>query len=291
MNNFSCISRPYGTFGGRKAPLSTDMMSLKGQAPLSTDMMSLKGQATKLLSLVTEYTKEMKFIEKTALLFVFLVVTVTVVGQAADDGRKLTIEAGAELVSSYVWRGMYQAGASIQPSLNLSTNGVTCGVWASTDFSTFLKETDFYLLYEKRGFTIGVIDYWYSIEGMPFFKNGDSHLLEANLGYTFSEKFPLTLEANTVFWGEDDRNAAGKQRYSTYFSASFPFNVKDIDCKAGIGVSPFKGMYCEKMNIPAITLKASKKLLPSSDYSFPVFVELIFSTAQDNVFLVFGMVF
>ena len=31
---FPCISRPYGTFGGRKAPLSTDMMSLKGQATI-----------------------------------------------------------------------------------------------------------------------------------------------------------------------------------------------------------------------------------------------------------------
>ena len=138
---------------------------------------------------------------------------------------------------------------------------------------------------------MGVIDYWCSLEGSPFFKNSDSHLFEANLGYTFSEKFPLTLEANTIFWGDDDQNAAGKQRYSTYFSASFPFNVKDVDCEAGIGVSPWKGMYGEKMNIPAITAKATKKLLPSSAYTFPVFIELIFSPVQDNVFLVFGMVF
>ena len=31
---FPCISRPYGTFGGRKAPLSTNMMSLKGQTTI-----------------------------------------------------------------------------------------------------------------------------------------------------------------------------------------------------------------------------------------------------------------
>ena len=31
---FPCISRPYGRFEGRKATLSTDMMSLKGQATI-----------------------------------------------------------------------------------------------------------------------------------------------------------------------------------------------------------------------------------------------------------------
>ena len=222
---------------------------------------------------------------------ILLTLTVTALGQEEEADEKLSIDAGAELVSSYVWRGMYLAGASIQPSLSLTTKGLTCGVWASADFSTSLKEIDFYLRYETKGFTAGIIDYWCSLEGLPFFKDCNSHLFEASLGYTFSEKCPVTLEANTMFLGDDDKNVAGKQRYSTYFSVSFPFHVKDVDCEAAIGVSPRKGMYGEKFNIPAIMAKATKRLLPSSDYSLPVFVELIFSPVQDNVFLVFGLVF
>jgi hypothetical protein len=88
-----------------------------------------------------------------------------------------------------------------------------------------------------------------------------------------------------------DKDDDDKQRYSTYISASFPFTVKNIDCEASMGVSPWKGMYSDTFNVAAITAKASKKLQFSSGFALPVFVELIFSPAQDNVFLVFGLTF
>ena len=67
--------------------------------------------------------------------------------------------------------------------------------------------------------------------------------------------------------------------------------VKNIDCKAGIGVSPWKGLYSNKFDVASITAKVSRNLPLSSDYAIPVFVELIISPAQDNAFLVFGLTF
>ena len=211
--------------------------------------------------------------------------------QAEQSEKELTIDVGADFVSSYVWRGMYQAGVSIQPALTFSAYGLTIGAWGSTDFSTFSKELDFYLSYELKGFTASLSDYWWNGEGASYFRNAGSHHIEAGLGFTFSEKLPLSLELNTMLSGDEDKDDDDRKYYSTYISASFPFSVRDIDCEAGIGVTPWKGMYSDKFDVVAISAKASKRLQLSPKYALPVFVELIFSPAQDNAFFVFGLKF
>ena len=220
-----------------------------------------------------------------------LTATLTANGQDENTDSKLTIDVEADLVSSYVWRGMYQTGASIQPTLSISAYGITIGAWGSTDFSTFSKELDFYLSYQFKGLSVTISDYWWNGEGASYFRNNGSHHIEAGLGFTFPERFPLSLEINTMLCGEEDKDDDGKQYYSTCFSARFPFSVKNIDCEAGIGVSPWKGMYGDQFDMVAITAKVSKNLQLSAKYALPVFVELIFSPAQDNVFLVFGLHF
>ena len=205
--------------------------------------------------------------------------------------EKIAVDAGADLVSSYVWRGMYQTGVSIQPSLNLSAYGVTFGAWGSTDFSTTAKELDFYLSYEINRFAIGLTDYWWSGEGASYFKKSGSHYLEVNLAYTLSEKFPLALGVNTMLFGDGDKDIDGEQRYSTYVSASYPFAVKDVDCEVGVGMSLWRGLYSRECNVTNISLRATKALQFSKGYALPIFVEAIFSPAQDNAYLIFGLKF
>lgn len=43
----------------------------------------------------------------------------------SQDEKKFEITPAADLVSSYVWRGAYQTGVSIQPSLSLSYAGLS----------------------------------------------------------------------------------------------------------------------------------------------------------------------
>ena len=227
-------------------------------------------------------------------IIVVLVITVTVYGQKEENGNKWTINAGADLVSTYVCRGLYQSAVSVQPMLEVSVSGLSIGSWGSSDFSTIFKELDFYVSYKLKRLTVILWDYWWSGEGASYFKDNGSHFLEATLRYTFSEKFPLSLETNTMFTGDGDKDDNGKPLYSTYISANYPFsikNVKNVDCEVGIGISPWKSMYSNKFNVATITAKASKSLRLSSDYTLPVFVELIFSPAQDNCFLIFGIKF
>ncbi|MCL2727207.1 MAG: hypothetical protein FWD56_02340 [Bacteroidales bacterium] len=229
----------------------------------------------------------MRTIYQAVAILSLLAVPVTGYGQE----EKLTVDVGADLVSSFVWRGMYQSGASIQPTLNFSAFGFTVGTWGSTDFSTYAKEIDFYLSYEIGGFSVGVADYWWNGESASYFRDRCSHHIEANIGFTFGEKFPLSLGVNTMLTGEEDVDDTGKRLYSTYISVSFPFSIKKIDFETGIGISPRKGMYGDKFDVVAITARATKNFQLSPKYALPLFVELIFSPAQDNAFLVFGIQF
>ena len=235
----------------------------------------------------------MRFAIKKTLILFLVALTATGYGQDDNSDRKLTVDVGADLVSSYVWRGMYQAGVSFQPELSLSVYGFTIGAWGSAGFPEFAKELDFYFSYQFERFKVGISDYWWSGEGTSYFKNSGSHHIEANLGYTISEQFPLSLEVNTFLTGEEDKNDSGGNNFSTYISASFPFSINSMDFETGIGVSPWKGMYgsCNKLNVVAITARATKNLQLSYNYTLPVFVELTFSPSQDNAFFVFGIQF
>jgi len=226
---------------------------------------------------------------------VVLLLSAAKMSYAEDD--KLTLEVGADVVSSYVWRGMYQTGASIQPALSLSAYGFTLGAWGSTTLGTSFKEFDFTLSYEIGGLTVGVTDYWAHEEEVPYFKYKENHMFEGNISYSFGENFPLSLGWNTVFAGDVDLPtdtagvAAGDRMYSSYFTVGYDFKVKDIECTAEIGINPFKSQYFDKFDVMSISLTASKKIAITSEYSLPIFAQLILAPAKNDAFLVFGITF
>ena len=64
--------------------------------------------------------------------------TVTVsgfMGITNANAQEFTVQ--GDLVSSYVWRGMYQTGASFQPTLAFSVGGFSLTAWGSTDFDGY----------------------------------------------------------------------------------------------------------------------------------------------------------
>jgi len=209
----------------------------------------------------------------------------------AQEEKGLEINAEASLVSSYVWRGMYQSGASLQPSLSASLSGFTLEAWGSKDFSTPFKEFDFLLSYETGGFSVGLNDYWCGEEGTPYFEYKEQHLLEGTIGFNFGEKFPLSVSWNTMFFGDQDKNEKGKQLFSSYLMFGYDFSVKEVECNAEVGVTPWKSIYSDDFNVMNISLKASKKISITNKFSLPLFVQAIFSPATNDAHLVFGITF
>ena len=226
----------------------------------------------------------------TAILMFFAAATVAIYGQEEKESR-FSVDAEADIVSAYVWRGMYQTGVSIQPGLSLSVGGLTLGAWGSTDFSSDFKELDFFISYETGGFSVTLNDYWWEGEGASYFNKfkRDDRFLEASIGYTFSGKLPLSLEFSTMLSGDGDKDANGKQFYSSYIAASVPFSIGNIELETGIGISPWKGMFSDKdFEVAAINFKATRNL-QITQKTIPLSVELILSPARDNAFLVFSL--
>lgn len=223
-----------------------------------------------------------------------LMVTMTATAQ-----NKVTVSGGADLVSAYIWRGTYNAGASIQPSVAMGVAGFSLGAWGSTDFGgNGKKEVDLSVNYTIKGFTVGITDYWWAGEGSYnyfHYANGStSHLFEANLSYQLPfEKFPLIVSWNTMFAGAD-MDDTGKRNYSTYIEVKYPFSAGSVDMMAKIGAAPwsspaFLPSENKGFSVCNVAIGAQKAIRCSDKFSIPLFTELIFNPATEDIHLVFGV--
>ena len=112
-----------------------------------------------------------------------------------ETGVKFAVQ--GDLVSSYIWRGMYQTGASFQPTLAFSVAGFSLTAWGSTDFDGYRsseglanKEIDLTAAYTfgASGLTLSIADLWWAGQGANKYFNFKSHEtahhFEAGLAYT-----------------------------------------------------------------------------------------------------------
>ncbi|MDR1021790.1 MAG: hypothetical protein LBL94_00710 [Prevotellaceae bacterium] len=238
--------------------------------------------------------------------------------ESAEKKNDVNFSVGVDMVSSYVWRGAYQAGVSVQPSVGVEYAGVSLSSWGSVDLGGDFKEVDFTLSYSIAGLDIAVTDYWWMGESAyGYFSRGHSydpnnpskkvseHLLEATLAYTLpAEKFPAKLSWSTFFAGNDFRyDAADKpsRAFSTYIEASYPFSVKGVSLEAALGLRPWESPSYEPADVPTyysagcaavnVSLKATKELKITDSFTLPVFGQLIFNPNTEDVFLVCGINF
>lgn len=232
-----------------------------------------------------------------------LVLAVIVIFPAlAQDDKKISFTVQGDLVSSYVWRGTYNAGASLQPALGMNIGGFSLTAWGSKEISGPHKEIDLTVAWSLDNLTLSVSDYWWDGEKQNsrlennnnryfhFNNHNTSHYLEAGIGYTISEKFPLSAAWNIMFWGAD-KKADGGQNYSSYVELNYPFTVGNIDLQATLGASPYdSGLYdVSRFAVCDLGLSASKQIKISNSFSLSVFTKLIFDPAHEDTHLVFGL--
>lgn len=221
-----------------------------------------------------------------------------------------------DLVSSYVWRGMYQSGAAVQPTLGFSVAGFSLTAWGSVDFNgEGKKEADLTAAYSIAGLTVSLTDYWWAGQsysrldenGEPLFQNGlnkyfqfdnhiTSHIVEAGLSYTLPvEKFPLSISAYTMVWGADKKvNDKGeiKNAYSTYAELNYPFSLKGVNLNAIVGASLLDSpanYYNDGFAVTNISLKASKDIQITEKFSLPIYTQVIWNPNREDVHFVFGI--
>lgn len=222
-------------------------------------------------------------------------------GRAAEPAESgVTLEFGADLVSSYIWRGQELGGFSLQPSATLTWNkpALSLGVWASAElFETAaainMTEFDITLTWSPiEALSVGLTDYYLS--GCSYFSgwrwnSTASHNLEVNVGYDFG---PLAISWNTCLTGPDHSYSDGslKRNYSTYVELSAPYKVGGIEGSAAVGAclweDSFTSVGNQEFNVCNISLSAEKEL-----FGLPFKGQVIFNPQTDNAYFVVGLTF
>lgn len=212
----------------------------------------------------------------------------------------VTLDFGAELVSSYIWRGQELGGFSLQPSATLTWNkpGLSLGVWASAElFETAaainMTEFDFSLTWSPiEALSVGLTDYYLS--GNSYFggwrwNSTASHNLEVNVGYDFG---PLAVSWNTCLTGPDHTYSDGKieRNYSTYVELSAPYKISGIEGNVAVGACLWEDCFTavgnQEFNVCNISLTATKQL-----FGLPFKGQVIFNPQSDNAYFVIGVAF
>lgn len=183
-------------------------------------------------------------------------------------------DAGAEIVSAYIWRGQYNGGLSFQPDAEVGFNAMDdaiefrAGVWANIGASDwgfrknlpyvddynpntyFVPEVDFMAHVTAYGASLGYNAYYYC-------NDGSDHTSELWFGYNFShffgEKAGAYINWYTTVGGGGDLKletdlkqiAKGKlerQAFSTYIELGYDYTFENIGLTLGaqIGLSPWE---------------------------------------------------
>ncbi|MCM0273216.1 hypothetical protein [Bacteroides fragilis] len=241
-------------------------------------------------------------INKNTILTSLALVAMCFLGGINANAQQFNVQ--GDLVSSYIWRGMYQTGVSIQPTLGFSAGGFSLTAWGSTDFDgtsasagAAAKEIDLTAAYTlgNSGLTFSVADLWWAGQGARKYFNFKSHEtahhFEAGLTYAVqSEKFSLSIAWYTMFAGQD-KNAEGKQNYSSYVEFNYPFCVKMVDLNATCGIVPYAAPQynCDGFAVTNVALKGTTRIRFNDTFALPIFAQAVWNPRMEDAHLVFGI--
>ena len=189
---------------------------------------------------------------------------------------------GADLVSSYIWRGtQFGSGAHIQPYMDLGSGNLTGGVWGS--FPTSAKgggnELDLWVSYDFGLLALTVTNYTFPNEG-GVYADGEGLF---NGDYT-------ELAASTSIMGVD--LSAGYFTEVEALYVELGFSTGAVDIALGYGDDQADGFYAGGgSGLVNMSFSGSKDIQISDNYALPVFGSFILNPEAETAFLVFGISF
>jgi hypothetical protein len=243
---------------------------------------------------------------RTVLIIVLILISFSVFSQdiiLVNKDSKSYTDIGADIVSSYVWRGLQvDASPNIQGWGEFGNNFFNVGVWASSNFNGSYVEADVYAGFTIGGFNALLTDYFVgSDDFFNFDKNETTHVAEIALQYTISDNFPLQFTFGTLIFGDDKQIASvdlnddpvfnNKNNFSSYIELMYTITHRntEISCVAG-GVTHESYFYSsEKASIINLGVTASKEIKITDNFSLPISFGLTVNPELESIYTVVGI--
>lgn len=208
---------------------------------------------------------------------------------------KAQFATGADIVSSYVWRGVPQEGTkgtpNIQPFVSYTIGGLTVGSWASSSFLGNVKEVDLYATYTiSPALAVTITDYnWGFTKSYFDYGTSTDHIYEATVAYTGPEKFPISASANVMFAGNDKSlTDATKQAFSTYIELGYQVTPL-VKVFAGGVLGGSSSYSTTAAGVTNVGIKISKSIAITDKFSLPVYGILGANPYSGGAFFVAGI--
>ena len=166
----------------------------------------------------------------------------------AQESGAWSMTVGADAVSSFLWRGFYSAGPSLQPSAYFDyTQGdwaVSFGTWGSKALKKGeYNEWDLSVEATWRNITLSLANYR-EYNGAEF----DDNYLDLGLSLTLSEDIPVTFSWYSII--NQYENAAlipsgyrWNEAFPSYFEVAYDFSLSAVDFTVAAGMFPFASGY------------------------------------------------
>ena len=210
---------------------------------------------------------------------------------------KAQFATGADIVSSYVWRGVPQEATkgtpNIQPYVSYTIGGLTVGSWASSSLLGNVKEVDLYATYAfSSQLAVTLTDYnwgFASAKGYFDYSATTDHIYEATLAYTGTEKFPISASINTMFAGADKKPSdVTKSALSTYIELGYQVTPL-VKVFAGGVLGESNAYATTGAGLTNVGIKVSKSIAITDKFSLPVYGILGANPYSGGAFFVAGI--
>lgn len=208
--------------------------------------------------------------------FAALMMSVLVMAEGDNGKAKFTYEAGAEVVSSFIWRGLYNGGLSFQPcaSVGFVSNSdkvkfkveawgnVGASDWkfrkgfdlledGSDPNTYFVPEFDLTAELQVYGLVLGATHYYY-FGGKSFFSSrneegGSQTEIKVGLRFgDFCKASGLYFDWNMMVAGNDVNPKTHKRAWSTYIDLGYEAEFEhDITLDICVGLTPWRSLYTD----------------------------------------------
>lgn len=201
------------------------------------------------------------------------------------------VDAGLDIYSSYVWRGIkFGEGAAFQPWVEFSAGGFAIGAWGSYCVSdNEAAEADLYASYgfdlgENASLSLTVTDYYFpGTTGEPVsWTDGDNHFFEPMIGVGVGA-FSFTA----AYMFHDDAGKDGDASGDMYLEAAVTAGPVDISLGGGNGAYSMKDD--AGFDICNIGISTSKEIKITDSFSLPLSGAVILNPSYESFHIVVGI--